>query len=240
MTAPHHRRIDAERRDHVHGAAHRIAHDQHRPQDRPVPGLARLPGAQIAFLVPVEVRLLVHLRAVLACRHRERTDMHAVGLGALQQGHVAEPRGDLFEGAEQVPQHRLVGPDLLVFLPARDQPRPLVECGIDEMGDAGEPGRESGAGIGVGEIERRPARAECLVGTAARDGDHLAARLACEMLHGGIADEAGGAGDQDFSGRHGTDWKGMSGATAFRTIRCRGRTLPKCAGDTALFFRGRF
>ena len=36
----------------------------------------------------------------------------------------------------------------------------------------------------------------------ARDGDHLAARLACEMLHGGIADEAGGAGDQDLLERH--------------------------------------
>jgi hypothetical protein len=45
MTAPHHCRIDAQRRDHVHGAAHRIAHDQHRSQDRPVPALARLLGA---------------------------------------------------------------------------------------------------------------------------------------------------------------------------------------------------
>ena len=124
--------------------------------------------------------------------------MHAIGLGALQQRHVAEPRRDFFEGAKQVPQHRLVGADLLVFLPARDQPRPLVERGIDEMGDAGELGREPGAGLAIGEIERQPARAECLVGTAARDGDHLGARLACEMLHGGIADEAGGAGDQDF------------------------------------------
>src|SRR6267378_4490962 len=55
------------------------------------------------------------------------------------------------------------------------------------------------------------------------------------MLHGGIADEAGGAGDQDFSGRHGTDLKGMSGATALRTIGCRGLTLPKCACDTGYF-----
>ena len=79
--------------------------------------------------------------------------MHAIGLGALQQGDMAERRRDLFEGVEQVPQHRVVGADLLVFLPARDQLRPLVERGVDEMGDAGEFGRDRGAGPGVDEIE---------------------------------------------------------------------------------------
>ncbi len=81
---------------------------------------------------------------------------------------MAQPWCGLFEGAKQVPQHRLVGADLLLFLPARDQPRPLVERGIDEMGDVGELGRESRAGRGVGEIERQPARTKSLVGPAAR------------------------------------------------------------------------
>src|SRR5882762_1273070 len=70
------------------------------------------------------------------------------------------------------------------------------------MGDAGELRRELGAGRCVGEIEWQPARAECLVGPAAGDGDRLSARLTREMLHGGVADEAGGAGDQDFLEGH--------------------------------------
>ena len=38
----HHGGIDPERRDQIHGAADRLANDQHRPQDAPVPALALL------------------------------------------------------------------------------------------------------------------------------------------------------------------------------------------------------
>ena len=167
--------------------------------------------------------------------------MHAIGLGALQQRHVAQAGRGLFERArtDSAASARWCGSARLP--PARDQPRPLVERGIDEMGDAGEFGRErwrtprrrrDRADTSARRMSRRDWRRETAI--TSQPG------LRCEMLHGGIADEAGGAGDQDFSGRHGTDWKGMSGATAFWTIRRRGRTLPKCACDTALFFGGSF
>ena len=89
--------------------------------------------------------------------------MHAIGLGALQQGDVAQRRRGALDRAEKVAQHQVVGADLLVFLPARDQARPLVERGIDQVGDAGELGAEPAAGCSVGEVERMPSRAESLV-----------------------------------------------------------------------------
>ena len=75
--------IDTKGGDHVHGAAGGIADDQDRAQDRPGPVLAPLQGAQVVFLIPVEVRLLVHFRAIFPRRHRKRADMDAIGLGAL-------------------------------------------------------------------------------------------------------------------------------------------------------------
>ncbi len=108
-----HRGIDAERRDQVHGAAHGFADDQHRPQDAPVPGLPLLQLAQKVLLRPVEIRLLVHFRAAFPRRHGERTDMHAIGLGALQQRHVPERWRDRLERRHQVAQHRVIGSDLV-------------------------------------------------------------------------------------------------------------------------------
>src|SRR5260370_329151 len=70
------------------------------------------------------------------------------------------------------------------------------------MGDAGELGCELRTGRGVGEIERQPARAQGLVGLAARDGEHLAVFLQGKVLHAGVANEPGGAGNQDFLGCH--------------------------------------
>ena len=89
--------------------------------------------------------------------------MHAVGLGALQQRHVAQLRRGGLQRTEQIAQHQVVGPDLLVFPPARDQPRPLVKGGVDEVSDAGEVGREGGTSGGIGEIEGQPARAKRLI-----------------------------------------------------------------------------
>ena len=52
--------------------------------------LALLQFAQKILLRPVEIRLLVHFRAALARRHRERADVDAIGLRALQQRDMAE------------------------------------------------------------------------------------------------------------------------------------------------------
>ena len=64
--------------------------------------LALLQFAQKILLRPVEVRLLVHFRAAFARRHRERTDMNAISLRALQQRYVAELRRDRFERRHQI------------------------------------------------------------------------------------------------------------------------------------------
>ena len=45
--------------------------------------LARL---EIVLLLPIEVGLLAHLVAVLARRNADRTDVDAIGLGALEKG----------------------------------------------------------------------------------------------------------------------------------------------------------
>ena len=55
----------------------------------------------------------------------------------------------------------------------------------------------------VGQVDRDEARAEQLTGLATGDRDHVAIGLAGEMLHRGMADEAGGAGDQDRLAGHG-------------------------------------
>ena len=78
-----------------------------------MPALAVLQLAQEMLLLPVEVRLLVHLRAVFARRHGERADVHAIGLGALQQRDVAKLWRDRLERGHQIAQHQVVGADLL-------------------------------------------------------------------------------------------------------------------------------
>ena len=128
--------------------------------------------------------------------------MHTIGLGALQQRHMAQPRRRALERAQKVAQHQLVGADLFLFLPARDQPRPFVERGINEMGDAGERGCKLRAGGFIGEVERMPSRTENVVWTPAGQRDHLAVLLRAEVFQGGVADETGGAGDQNFLKRH--------------------------------------
>src|SRR5262245_28818828 len=53
------------------------------------------------------------------------------------------------------------------------------------------------AGLSVAEVGRDKARAKGLIGPPPRNGDHVTARIASKMLHGGIADQARGAGNQN-------------------------------------------
>ncbi len=129
-----HRRIDAERRDQIHRATHGFANDQDRAKDAPVPRLALLQFTQKILLRPVKIRLLVHFRPALARRHRERADVDAIRLRALQQRDMAERRCNRFKHRHQMTQHQIVGSDLVWIAPAVDQVRRLIERGIDKMG----------------------------------------------------------------------------------------------------------
>ena len=124
--------------------------------------------------------------------------MHTIGLGALQQRHVAQASCRTLERLEQVPEHQVVGEDLFLFPPARHQPGPFMERGIDEMRDTRELGRKRCTCRCIREIELKPARAERFGRPSARDGDHFAAALGREVLHRGVTDKAGGAGDEDL------------------------------------------
>jgi hypothetical protein len=152
--------------------------------------------AQEAFLVPVEVRLLVHLRPVFARRHGDRLHMHAIGFRALQQGHVLQRR--LLDRRKEVGQHRRIGLDLLLLAPARNEPGTFVEGGIDQMGRAREVRRQCRTSRSIGKIERQPMRTERVVGLAPRERHDVAVWLRAEVFHRSIAHEAGRAGNYDF------------------------------------------
>jgi hypothetical protein len=72
----------------------------------------------------------------------------------------AAPLGPRSSGPRTGCAASLVGADLLLFLPARDQPRPLVERGVDEMRDAadlgGEPARQAAASARSSGCQRAP------------------------------------------------------------------------------------
>ena len=99
-----------------------------------MPRLALLQLAQKILLRPVKVRLLVHLGAAFACRHLERPDVGAIGLGALQQRDMPELRRDRLECGHQIAQHPVIDVDLLLIAPAVDEIRRLIERGVDQMG----------------------------------------------------------------------------------------------------------
>ena len=115
--------------------------------------LALLQPAQKVLLRPVEIRLLVHFRAAFPRRHRERANMHAIGLGALQQRHMPKRWRRRLENRHQVAQHRVIGADLVRVAPAIDQVRRLIERGVDEMSCALQR-RPRHAGIGPGRSDR--------------------------------------------------------------------------------------
>ena len=190
--------IDAERRDQIHRAAHRLADDQDRPQNAPVPGLALLQFAQKILLRPVEIRLLVHFRAAFARRHDERTDVNAIGLGALQQRDVPKLRRGRLERGHQVAQHQIVGADLVRIAPAVDQVRRFIERGIDEVGGALQFGGDAHALRRVGQVDRNVAGAVGARAACAATAPQPRIRQRAEVPQGGISHQPGRARDHDL------------------------------------------
>ncbi len=139
-----------------------------------MPGLASLQFAKEILLRPVKIRLLVHFRAALPRRHGQRTDVDAVGLGALQQRDVLERRRRRLQHRHQVAEHQIVGSDLAFIAPAIHQVRRLIERGIDEVGCALQLRRAARALRGVGQIHLNMAGAIKITRLSARQRDNLA------------------------------------------------------------------
>ena len=171
-------------------------------KDAPVPGLSLLQLAQEILLRPVEIRLLVHFRASLARRHRQRADMHAIGLGALQQRDMLQIRRDRLERAHQIAQHVVVDGDLPRIAPAVDEIGLFIERGVDEMRRALQLRRDSHALRGIGKIEHDVAGTIEIARLAPRQRYNLRTTGCAEVPQRGIAHEPGGAGHHDFLACH--------------------------------------
>jgi len=135
---------------------------------------APLQFAKKVLLRPIEIRLLVHFRAAFPRRHRERTDVDAVGFGALQQRHVPERRRRRLQHRHQVAEHQIVGSNLAFIAPSIHQVRRLIERGVDKVGCALQLRSDAGALHGVRQIHRNVAGAMKLARLAARQRDNLA------------------------------------------------------------------
>ena len=116
--------------------------------------------------------------------------MDAVGFGALQERHVAQARRTGLHGVEQAPEHAVVGVDLLHVAPAGDQLGPLVQRGVDEVGDAADLRPKPGTGRVVREVGRHELSAAQVVWPAARHHHDFALRLRGEALGHRDAHEA--------------------------------------------------
>src|SRR5437868_7460831 len=154
------------------------------------------------FLVPAEVGLLVHFRAVFARRDRKRADMYAIGLGALQQRHMAQILRVSFERVQQVAEHALVGLDLLAFPPAGNQSATFVQSGIYQVRNVGQArGKLLGSGS-VGQVQWSEARTMSNVGRPPRQSDNVAIGIGAERPDRRIADQPTSARNQDLLACH--------------------------------------
>ncbi len=167
-----------------------------------MPGLAPLQFTKEVFLRPIEVRLLVHFRAAFPRRHCERTDMDAVGFGALQQRHMLERRRHRLKHRHQVAQHQIVGSYLAFIAPALHQVRRLIERCVDKVGCALQLRSAAGALSGIGQVYRNVAGAMEIAWLSARQRDHLASARAAEVPQGRVSHQPGRARDDDLLVRH--------------------------------------
>jgi hypothetical protein len=90
----------------------------------------------MVFLPPVKIGLVARFIAVLAGRYGYRSDMRAVGLRSLEERHVTE-RSRFGKRIEEIPEHPVVGFDLICIVPTVDQRGLFVERGIYEVGCVG-------------------------------------------------------------------------------------------------------
>jgi hypothetical protein len=123
--------------------------------------------------------------------------VHAVGLGALQQADVLQACRRRRQRLHQVAQHLQVGVHLLALAPARYQPGELVDGRVDDVGDVAEPLGRTAAGLRVAQVEVdvAPVALPAHLGLAPRHGDHVVA-VGEEALDGSQPDETAGSGDQ--------------------------------------------
>ena len=86
-------------------------------------------------------------------------EMHAIGLGALQQGDVPQARIARLHRIHQVGQHRRVGGDLVGLQPALAELRLLEQRAVDDAGDAAQRRQRRAAGLRIRQVDGEEARA---------------------------------------------------------------------------------
>ena len=184
------RRVDADDRDQVHGAAERLTEDDLRPEHRPRPGRTLGPRPQGVLLAEVEVVVLVAWRPLLR-REWRAAEVESVGLRALEQAHVLEGRavfGD--DRLERVAEHVEIALDELDVAPASREIARFLQGRVDDMRRAPEDRRADGVHRRslVSEIDGRvddPGQ----IDRPARDGDDVTSDLGAEVLDRGVTDD---------------------------------------------------
>ncbi|KAG1252416.1 hypothetical protein G6F68_011794 [Rhizopus microsporus] len=142
-----HRRIDTDDRHGIHGHAHVGADHDSRTEYRPAEAAPRGGFANVVFLEPVRVRMVVPGMA-LARGNADGVQVHAIGLGALQHRDMAQPTA-AGQRLDHVPDHGQVGGHLLWILPARNEARLFIDGRIEDMGDLRQGLEGATAGLGV-------------------------------------------------------------------------------------------
>ena len=194
------RRVGPDRRNEVHRRADDIAEHHLWPEDGHCRAATGASLAQVVLLKPVEIVVRV-ARRPFARRHGDRPQMHAVGLGALQQRDMTKriPRRERFD---EIAQHRQIGGHLLARAPSLDQVRPLLKRRVDQVRDLRQPRERLAARRFVHEVERQMSDPVGVADPRAAPGNRhrLPALEAFETGQRGLADDARRAGDQDPSG----------------------------------------
>ena len=215
------RGIGADHRREVHRDAIGRADDELRAQDGEVEMARCRQLLQVVLLQPIEVGVGIARRA-LSRRDRHRVQVDAVGLGALQQAHVAQAAARAGERREAVLQHREIGLHLVAFAPAGDQARLLEQRGVDDVRDARQRAERGTAGRRIAQVHR-----EVGVGPlvhqfrpAPRQRHHLPT-FGEKGVDRRRADDAAGACDQNLVG-HGASPR-CQGRPAYGPagVRCR-------------------
>ncbi|MCY1205704.1 hypothetical protein D9M72_172580 [compost metagenome] len=140
---------------------------------------------------------MIVARLALPRGNADGMQVHAVGLRALEQGHVPQP-GRPAQRLDDVLDHLQIGGHLVGVLPARDQAGLFVDGGIHHMRHLGQRAEAGAAGVGVPQVHRQ--MGERLLaedfGAPAGNGDDFPAFIE-EGVDGGGADQPAGASDEN-------------------------------------------
>jgi hypothetical protein len=121
----------------------------------------------------------------------------AVGLGALQQGHVLE-FGELGERLDEVPQHRQVGVHLVLLGPSGDEAGLLEDRRVDDVCDAGQALQRLAGRRLIAQVDRQMLEGPLVehLGPAPGQRDDVPVVVE-EPVDAGGADQPAGAGNED-------------------------------------------